>query len=270
MTPVIILVENCKYVVFPTMEKPKPFMGGGQQGYEHDLAEYNDHVARLPRFPLDPSLQHLEPGEMKGYRGQWQWRRWPKTSQWFNCTQVEAESNGYQYTRIIPVKIEGEKLQEKVDEYNNYCQSKVDEYLNSAHPTSQEVEKEGIGPVFSCILKSTGETVWKFWYNDSEGLNQHSGVYFKEEYARKGYKDFIASQPPQPGRGEEWISLEEYKGISLERLKDKPVIKMLLNNVNTPYETWTANIHSLIDKELGAKREVRILLPITQPLTNEQ
>lgn len=45
--------------------------------------------------------------------------------------------------------------------------------------------------VFSSKLKSTGQEVWQFCYNDEEGYNQHSGVYFKREHAEKGMKDFI-------------------------------------------------------------------------------
>lgn len=48
--------------------------------------------------------------------------------------------------------------------------------------------------VFESILKSTEQKIWKYFYNDSDGLNNHSGIYFSRKDAIKAYNDFARSK----------------------------------------------------------------------------
>ena len=66
--------------------------------------------------------------------------------------------------------------------------------------------------VFSCNIVGQHKPVWKFFYKDKNGLNQHSGVYFSKEDAIKGRSDFITASHPVPdeaGEGKGWVSVED-------------------------------------------------------------
>lgn len=86
--------------------------------------------------------------------------------------------------------------------------------------------------------------------------------YIRESNAVISVEKIINSDsiPSSSVAGEEWISLKEYEQKVLQLLADKPVIKMLVQN-GLPFEKWGNNINNLIDKELGATRELRVKMP---------
>lgn len=83
--------------------------------------------------------------------------------------------------------------------------------------------------IFELVIKNTGEKVWKYFYNDQNGLNQHSENYSTKQEAINGYrkhegqlckhfteKDMIAFA--------EWLSenchAEEFVAVEATKIND--------------------------------------------------